>query len=114
MTVNTVAIIIIVAIALTIIGAGIYFYVRDKSLNEIRADVYQLFLQVEHNPAYAKTGKQKMKWVLSRARGLLPTWLQAFISDEFLEKVVESWFQAVKDLLDDGKLNKSVTRKESV
>ena len=47
-----------------------------------------------------------MKWVLSQARMLLPKWAQVLITEEFLEKVIEGWFQAVKDLLDDGKYNK--------
>ena len=107
MTINTIAAIIIIVFALAIIGVGIYFYVRDKTLNDIRADVYQLFLKAEHHPELASKGKQKMKWVLSQARSLLPFWLQFFITDECLEKIVEGWFQSIKDLLDDGKLNKS-------
>ena len=107
MTINTILAIILIVITLVIISVGFYFYFRDKSLNEIRANVYQLFLIAEHNPEFAKKGKQKMKWVLSRARSLLPVWLQFFISDECLEKIVQGWFDAVKDLLDDGKLNKS-------
>lgn len=107
MTINTIVTIILIVIALMVIGVGIYFYLRDKSLNDIRADVYQLFLEAEHNPVVMESGKQKMKWVLSRARSLLPGWVQLFITDAFLEKIVEGWFQAVKDLLDDGKLNGS-------
>lgn len=107
MTINTILIIVIIVATLAVLAGGIYLYVRDKTLNEIRADVYQLFLKVEHNPNFTKMGKQKMKWVLRHARGLLPKWVQPFITDVFLEKVIEGWFQAVKDLLDDGKLNKS-------
>ncbi len=107
MTINTIFTIIIIAVTVFTIGVGIYFYLRDKSLNEIRADVYQLFLKAEHNPAFSEMPKQRMKWVLSRARLLLPSWLQVMITDAFLEKVVEGWFRAIKDLLDDGKLNRS-------
>lgn len=108
MTINTIITIILIVFLLVVIGGGIYFYFRDKTLNEIRADVYQKFLEAEHNPNFTKKGKQKMKWVLSQARMLLPKWAQVLISDTFLENVVEAWFQAVKDLLDDGKYNKSV------
>lgn len=108
MTFNTIMTILVIVFLLLVLGAGIYFYFRDKTLNDIRKDVYQLFLKAEHNPNFAKKGKQKMKWVLSQARMLLPEWAQVLISDAFLENVVESWFQAVKDLLDDGKYNKSV------
>lgn len=108
MTFNTIMTILVIVFLLLILGGGIYFYFRDKTLNEIRADVYQKFLEAEHNPEFTKKGKQKMKWVLSQARMLLPKWAQMLISDEFLEKVIEGWFRAVKDLLDDGKYNKSV------
>lgn len=107
MTINTIVTIIFIVITLAILTAGLYFYVRDKSLSEIREDVYQLFLKAEHKPEFAESGKQRMKWVLSQARMLLPNWVQVFITDTFLEKVVEGWFRAVKDLLDDGKMNKS-------
>lgn len=110
MTINTIMTILLIVFAVVIVTAGVYFYLRDKTLNEIRADVYQLFLQAEHDPKIMTSGKQKMKWVLSQARGLLPSWAQVFITDAFLEKVVEGWFRATKDLLDDGKLNKSNTR----
>ena len=113
MTINTILTIALIVATLIMLGAGIYFYIRDKTLADIRADVYQLFLKAEHNPEFAESGKQKMKWVLSRARMLLPAWLQVFITDAFLEKVIEGWFRAVKDLLDDGKINKSNNLSES-
>lgn len=112
MTINTIVTILIIAFALAIIGGGIYFYLRDRTLNDIRADVYQLFLEAEHNPNFTNTPKKRMVWVLQRARSLLPSWIQVFITDKFLEKTVEGWFQAVKDLLDDGKLNKSHIKDE--
>lgn len=108
MTFNTIMMIALIVFLAAVFAAGIYFYFRDKTLNDIRADVYQLFLKAEHNPNFTKAGKQKMKWVLSQARKLLPKWAQVLISDAFLENVVEAWFRAVKDLLDDGKYNKSV------
>lgn len=108
MTFNTIMMIALILFLVAVFAAGVYFYFRDKTLNDIRADVYQLFLKAEHNPNFTKAGKQKMKWVLSQARKLLPKWAQVLISDAFLENVVEAWFRAVKDLLDDGKYNKSV------
>lgn len=107
MTINTVLTIVLIVLTLAIIIGGTYMYLRDKTLNDIRGDVYQLFLKAEQNPEFTHAGKQKMKWVLSQARALLPNWMQAFISDEFLEDVVQFWFDCVKDLLDDGKMNKS-------
>ena len=112
MTINSIATILIILLALIFIGAALYFYLRDKSLNDIRADVYQLFLKAEHDPELMESGKKKMKWVLNMARSLLPGWAQIIITDTFLERIVEGWFQAVKDLLDDGKLNGSEKESE--
>ena len=48
-----------------------------------------------------------MVWVLSEVVKLLPAWLRLLITDKFLEDLVEKWFQGIKDLLDDGKMNGS-------
>ena len=103
--INTIITILIIVFAVVVLGGGLYVYIRNKSLQEIREDVYKLFLKAEHTFTETGSGKQKMEWVISKARGLLPPWLQIFISEEFLYNVIEKWFQAVKDLLDDGKLN---------
>lgn len=112
MTIDAILTIALIVFTVAIIAGGVYLYLRDKTLSEIRADVYQLFLKAEHNPNFNHAGKQKMKWVLQQARRLLPTWAQAFISDTFLEKVIQAWFDAIKDLLDDGKLNKTNVKGE--
>lgn len=83
-------------------------YLREKTLEEIRADVYQLFLNAEHMYKESAQGQQKMKWVIQQARGLLPEWAKAIISEEMLMTVVQKWFNGIKDLLDDGKMNQTV------
>ena len=105
MEISTIVTILLIVFFVAVLAGGLYLYLRDKTLAEIRADVYQLFLKAEHNPEFTKAGKQKMKWVLSRARSLLPNWAQLLITDACLEKVIQAWFDAVKDLLDDGKFN---------
>lgn len=113
MTINTIVTILVIAVAVVGLIVFAYIYLRDKTLEEIRADVYQLFLQAEHTYLETGAGKQKMKYVISQARGLLPSWVQMFITDAMLEKLVEEWFRGVKDLLDDGKLNKSQEEKKN-
>lgn len=108
MTINTIITILVIIATLAGLGITAYLYLKEKTLNEIRTDVYQLFLDAEHAYKESGQGKQKMKWVVSRARGLLPDWLEMFITEDTLEKILEMWFRAVKDLLDDGKYNKSV------
>lgn len=112
MTLNTIITIVLIVIALVAIGAVTYLYIRDKTLEDIRADVYQLFLEAEHTYQHTESGKQKMSYVIQQARSLLPNWAQFFITEALLEKVVQMWFDAVKDLLDDGKLNRSGPEEE--
>lgn len=104
-----VLVIIAVLIAVSIIYMG-YAYLKNRTLDEIRGDVYQLVLRAEHTYRVSSSGKQKMKWVVSQARKLLPGWLQIIISEEMLQKIIQVWFDEVKDLLDDGKMNGSQKR----
>lgn len=107
MSTSTIMVIIMAVLTALVVGTFLWVYIRDKTIDEIRVDVYHLFLQAEHAFKEAGSGKQKMKYVVSQARRHLPSWLQYFVTDEFLESVIEKWFQAVKDLLDDGKMNGS-------
>ena len=93
----------IICILLCFVWAIEYF--KESSLDKIRHDVYKLFLKAEHCYEESKSGKQKMKWVISKARGLLPNWVQMIITEEMFERIVQYWFDGIKDLLDDGKIN---------
>ena len=104
-----VLVIIAVLIVASVIWMG-YAYMKNRTLDEIRGDVYQLVLNAEHTYRLSSSGKQKMKWVVSQARKLLPGWMQLIISEEMLQKIIQVWFDEVKDLLDDGKMNGSQKR----
>ncbi len=106
---NLILILLMIIVAIVIIIAG-YLYLREKTISEIRADVYQLFLVAEHTFNETSEGKKKMEWVIQQARALLPKWVQLFITDALLEKVIQVWFDMIKDLLDDGKYNKSIKK----
>lgn len=79
---------------------------RMKGLEGIRAESYQYMLKAEHTFKSGE-GRQKLRYVVSKARGLLPDWLLFFISEDFLMAIIDIWFAQVKDLLDDGKINNS-------
>lgn len=96
------AIIVVMAIVMLV------NYLKNKNLENIRNDVYQLILKAEHKYKENAAGQQKLKWVVGQARGLLPKWMQTLVSEEMLMKVIDTWFSGVKDLLDDGKVNGSV------
>ncbi len=92
-------------IALFILSMVAYF--KERTLEEIRRDVYNLFLKAEHKYEESGQGEQKMKWVISRARLLLPDWLRLIVTEDMFRKLIQIWFDGVKDLLDDGKMNSS-------
>ncbi len=96
---------IVVLVAVTLVIA--IQYAKMKQLDGLRADVYQLILKAEHKFKENGAGMQKLKWVVQQARGLLPGWLSVFVSEETLINIIDKWFGAVKDLLDDGKVNGS-------
>ena len=66
-----------------------------------------LFVEAEKTFRASKQGQQKFDYVIHMARGLLPKPIQLFVSESMLKEIVQLWFDGVKDLLDDGKLNNS-------
>lgn len=99
--------IVVIAILLIVTIVVVIQYIKQKGLNGIREDVYQLILRAEHMYNESGAGKQKFDWVIQQARGLLPKWLQMLVPESVLKNLVQKWFDGVKDLLDDGKVNNS-------
>lgn len=103
---NMALVIITIIFAVLALIWGIEYF-KSKTLDEIRTDVYKLFLEAEHGFKESHAGKQRMKWVISKARGLLPAWVQMIVTDEMFEQLLQIWFDGIKDLLDNGKVNNS-------
>lgn len=100
-------IVIVVAVLFVVTIFMSIQYMKAKGLEGIRNDVYQLILKAEHMYNESGQGKQKFEWVIQQSRMLLPRWLQIFVTEEMLKKIVQSWFTGIKDILDDGKINGS-------
>lgn len=100
-------IVIVVAVLFVVTIFMSIQYMKAKGLEGIRNDVYQLILKAEHMYNESGQGEQKFEWVIQQSRMLLPRWLQIFVTEEMLKKIVQSWFTGIKDLLDDGKINGS-------
>ena len=86
---------------------------RHIGLEKIRGKVYQLFLEAEHEFQYGDN-EEKFEYVINLARAAIPSPFNLFITETLLRKVVQAWFDMIKDLLDDGKLNKSSEEREDV
>lgn len=89
-------------------------YITKKGLEGIRLDVYKLFIEAEKTFKASEQGQQKFDYVIHMARGMLPKPIKVFVSEKMLKDIVQLWFDGVKDLLDDGKLNNSVFNLEEV
>lgn len=107
MTTNT-ATIFTTVLMVIILGITVYTYLRDKTLDDVRKHVYNLFLYAEKHYTESGRGKEKMDYVIRMTRELLPAWARFIITEDLLRRVVQKWFDTVKDLLDDGKYNRSV------
>lgn len=83
-------------------------YVQKKGLEGIRLYVYELFVESEERFKESGQGQAKFDYVIQLARSLLPKPLQIFVTDSMLKEAVQLWFDGIKDLLDDGKLNASI------
>lgn len=100
-------------IILALIGlAAVVFlvvkYVRHMGLESIRERVYAAFLEAEHEFQQGEN-EEKFEYVIDIARSAIPAPFNMFITESLLRKVVQAWFDLVKDLLDDGKFNGTST-----
>ncbi len=105
---------VITALIIAFLVKKLIDYITRKGLEGIRLDVYKLFVEAEKTFRASKQGQQKFDYVIRLARSMLPKPIQVFVSDKMLKEIVQLWFDGVKDLLDDGKLNNSVFGLEEV
>lgn len=102
--------IVILAVIICIVIA--IFYVKTVTLEETREYVYSLFFRAEKLFKGTKKGQERLAWVTHKAYCLLPKYVQFFLSEEDLKKIINRWYLAAKDVLDDGKLNNSIEERE--
>lgn len=88
-------------------------YVKTHTMEQMRSDAYQLFLQVEHKYIKSGSGKQKLDEVVNTIYDMLPPYARLIFTREILRKIIDKWFGKIKDLLDDGKANNSNTDESS-
>ncbi len=86
-------------------------YMLIKLNKTIRKKAYKLFLIAEHN-FLSGEGEEKLNYVVSNIYQYLPSIIKLFISESTLKVIIQKMFDEIKDLLDDGKINKSNEREE--
>lgn len=86
-----------------------YLFVKEiqrLGLEKIRGMVYRGFIEAENRFKHGDN-ERKFEYVVALARENIPAPFNAFISVKLLKAVVQAWFDLVKDLLDDGRINQS-------
>lgn len=79
-------------------------YLFIKFNTTFRKDIYTWFVKAEHT---CSLGSEKMQYVLDNTYDYLPAPVKIFINRDNYEKILQYLFDCIKDLLDDGKVNKS-------
>lgn len=86
---------------------AIFLFIKTMQyvgMEKIRKQVYELFIRAEHEFEHGEN-QQKFDYVICLAKAKIPEPFNAFITESFLRRVVQTWFCLCKDLLDDGKMN---------
>ena len=102
---------VLTAIGIAIAVFLIVKYIRHVGLESIRERVYQAFIDAEHDFQQGEN-TEKFEYVINIAKTAIPAPFNLFITENLLRKVVQAWFDLVKDLLDDGKFNGTSTEAE--
>ena len=98
-----------------VVAIGLYAVTKAMQkvgMEKVREYVYQLFVEAEHKFLHGEND-QKFEYVVSMAKSAIPMPFNLFITDDLVRDVIQLWFDLCKDLLDDGKMNRS-TKEETL
>ena len=90
-----------------VIAAAVFLAVKaiqKVGLGKIQKYVYQKIDEAEHEFKYGDN-EQKFEYVIQLARSAIPSPFNLFITESLLRKTVQLWFDLIKDIMYDGKLN---------
>lgn len=100
--VATVVILVILAV-LCILAVKV---MQTIGMEKVRGVVYKAFVVAENEFKHGDN-HTKFEYVVNVARNAVPFPFDAFITEQNLRKVIQLWFTLCKDLLDDGRINKT-------
>ena len=99
---------------LFVVAIAVFLFVKAMQkigLKKIQLYAYRWFEEAEYKFNHGDN-TQKFDYVIQLARSSIPSPFNTFITEKLLRKVIQIWFNLCKDLLDDGKLNNTVNKKE--
>lgn len=111
MTIDTIIGIAVFVILFALCVVLTCLYLKNKTKDEIRTDVYNLILEAEDAFLYGQN-TQKFEHVVQLARSLLPAKVQAFVTVPVLmavfKRIIQSLFNEIKEVMDRQKRKESV------
>ena len=104
----------VIAIALLVVITAVICVITVKimqtiGMEKVRKKVYDAFCEAE-NRFMQGQNEEKFEHVVSVIKPIIPAPFNFFITEKFLRKVVQLWFNLVKDLLDNGRVDSSVKK----
>lgn len=96
-------------ISVAIIAAFVIYaayLVITNQWEKIRHLAYKLMLLAERT-FRDEDGKIKFDFVARIVYKNLPAWMKIFIKEEDISNLIQKWYDAAKDFLDDGKIDNS-------
>lgn len=94
---------------LFILAVALYAWAEWNNFKQV---TYGLMLQAKR---YAKdkvleSGDEQVEWVVNKAYQFLPSRLTIFINKDLMRKVIKFLYEKLRDYLDDGLINNSISK----
>lgn len=105
-----VALLIIAAITAVIIILGVKI-MQTIGMEKVRGFVYRKFVEAENRFEQGQNS-DKFEYVVNLTKQAIPAPFNFFITENFMRNVIQLWFDLVKDLLDNGRVDLSVRSDE--
>lgn len=102
---NWISIVVIVALA-----GNVLYLVINKKWDILRAEAYKAMLLAETAIIGTQQGQNKFNSVFVQLYSMLPAWLRFFIPANTLKVKLQEWYEQIKDFLDNGKVDNSVSQ----
>lgn len=98
-----------IVLTVLILIIGCIYCIVNKKWTELRVYTYKLIQVAENTITGSKMGGARFLQVFEAFyNGAMPSWLKIFIPVATAEKYLQIWYTEIKDLLDNGKCDKSV------
>lgn len=79
---------------------------RTIGMEKVRKRAYAAFVEAENRFKHGEN-EEKFEYVVNIVKKAVPAPFNMFITESLLRKTIQLWFNLIKDLLDDGRINNS-------